>query len=249
MLLWLYLHPTTRTTVDSITGANQSFISTDFACQLDYIEEQLYSPYFIEVANGKQITLSSVYRNCPLTLNGHTFTIDLIPMELGSFDIIVGMDWLSSNRVEVICSEKLLRVPLPDDRVLEVRGDQAKRSVKIISCIKARKCLQKKCVAFLAHVVEKEKDKKKIQDVPVVKEYPEVFPEDLPGLPPVRPVEFRIDLVPGASLPNLPAYRMSPREHAELRRQVDDLLGRGYIKESLSPCVVPALLTPKKDGS
>ncbi|KAD2394393.1 hypothetical protein E3N88_41370 [Mikania micrantha] len=231
------------------TGADQSFISADFACQLDSIEEQLDSPYIIEVANGKQITVSTVHRNCPLTLNGHTFSIDLIPMELGSFDIIVGMDWLSSNRVEVVCSEKLLRVPLPDNRVLEVRGDQAKRSVKIISCIKARKCLQKKCVAFLAHVVEKEKDKKKIQDVPVVREYQEVFPEDLPGLPPVRPVEFRIDLVPGATPVAKSPYRLAPSEMQELSNQLQELLDKGFIRPSYSPWGAPVLFVKKKDGS
>ncbi|KAD4385747.1 hypothetical protein E3N88_25916 [Mikania micrantha] len=231
------------------TGADQSFISTDFACQLDSIEEQLDSPYIIEVANGKQITVSTVYRNCPLTLNDYTFTIDLIPMELGSFDIIVGMDWLSSHRVEVICSEKLLRIPLPSDRVLEVKGDQAKRSVKIISCIKARKCLQKQCIAFLAHVVEKEKDKKKIQDVPVVKEYPEVFPEDLPGLPPVRPVEFRIDLIPGATPVAKSPYRLAPSEMQELSNQLQELLDKGFIRPSYSPWGDPVLFVKKKDGS
>ncbi|KAD5318277.1 hypothetical protein E3N88_18223 [Mikania micrantha] len=229
------------------TGADQSFISTDFACQLDSIEEHLDSPYIIEVANEKQITVSTVYRNCP-TLNGHTFTIDLIPMELGSFDIIVGMDWLSSNRVEVICSEKLLRVPLPNDRVLEVRGDQAKQSVKIISCIKARKCLQKQCVEFLAHVVEKEKDKKKIQDVSVVKEYPEVFPEHLPGLPPARPVEFRIDLVPRATPVAKSPYRLAPSKMQELSNQLQELLDKGFIRPSYSPWGAPVLFVKKKDG-
>ncbi|KAD2805695.1 hypothetical protein E3N88_39072 [Mikania micrantha] len=110
------------------TGADQSFISSNFARQLNLTEETLDSPYIIEVANVKQITVSTILRNCPLTLTDHTFTIDLLPMELGSFDIIVGMDWLSLNRVEVICSEKLLRIPVANDRVLEVRGDQAKLS-------------------------------------------------------------------------------------------------------------------------
>ncbi|KAD4180233.1 hypothetical protein E3N88_28824 [Mikania micrantha] len=120
------------------TGADQSFISSDFAIQLNLTEETLDSPYIIELANGKQITVSTILRNCPLILTDHTFTIDLLPMELGSFDIIVGMDWLPLNRVEVICSEKLLWIPVANDSVLEVCGDQTKRSVKIISCIKAR---------------------------------------------------------------------------------------------------------------
>ncbi|KAD3640682.1 hypothetical protein E3N88_29905 [Mikania micrantha] len=231
------------------TGADQSFISSDFASHLNHAEESLDSPYSIEIANGKQITVDTVLRNCPLTLGDHTFSIDLIPMELGSFDIIIGMDWLSLNRVEFICSDKLLRIPMENNEVLEIRGDQAKRSVKIISCMKARKCLRKQCVAFLAHVIQKDKKATKIQDVPVVKDFAEVFPDDLPGLPPERSVQFRIDLIPGATPVAKSPYRLAPSEMQELSNQLQELLDKGFIRPSFSPWGAPVLFVKKKDGT
>ncbi|CAL9121046.1 unnamed protein product, partial [Musa textilis] len=82
------------------------------------------------------------------------------------------------------------------------------------------------------------------------KDFADMFPEDLPpGLPPTRGIEHQIDLIPGAPLPNKPAYRCNPEETKELQRQVDELIDRGYVRESMSPCSVPALLVPKKDGS
>ncbi|KAD4888036.1 hypothetical protein E3N88_20109 [Mikania micrantha] len=209
------------------TGADKSFVSIDFEPLLATPRVRSDKSFTVEVADGEPITLDSVIHNCSLNLNEHHFPIDIIPMQLGSFDIIVGMDWLSKNHAKVICFEKYIRIPLAD----------------------AQKYLRKKYVAFLAHIVEKKDKEKKIQDVPVIRDYPEVFLDDLIGLPPVRQVEFRIELIPGATPVAKSPYRLAPSEMQELARQLQELSDKGFIRPSSSPWGAPVLYVKKKDGS
>ncbi|GKA05080.1 hypothetical protein Tco_0684200, partial [Tanacetum coccineum] len=125
--------------------------------------------------------------------------------------------------------------------------------ITIISCTKVQKYLLKGSHVFLAYVtVKKTEDKskeKQLEDVPVVKDFPEVFPEDLPGLPPVRQVEFHIDLVPGAAPVARAPYRLAPSEMKELSDQLQELYDKGFIRPSSSPWGAPVLFVKKKDGS
>ncbi|GKG36530.1 putative reverse transcriptase domain-containing protein, partial [Tanacetum coccineum] len=137
-----------------------------------------------------------------------------MPVELGSFDIIVGMDWLVKYHVVIDCAEKIVRIPWRNETLI-VHGDGSSRGngtrLNIISCTKTHKYLLKGHHVFLAHVTTKEiKDKsreKRLEDVPIVRDFPEVFPKDLPGLPPTRQVEFQIDLILGAAPVARPLYR------------------------------------------
>ncbi|KAD4180174.1 hypothetical protein E3N88_28765 [Mikania micrantha] len=106
---------------------------------------------------------------------------------------------------------------------MRVHGEKPFRGLKIMSCIKAQKYLKKKYCAFLAHAVEKKPEKQTVKDVPVIRDYPEVFPKDLPGLPPVRQVEFRINLIPGANPVVKSPHRLAPSEMQELSSQLQEL--------------------------
>ncbi|GKD19794.1 putative reverse transcriptase domain-containing protein, partial [Tanacetum coccineum] len=138
----------------------------------------------------------AVLRGCTLGLLGHPFNIDLMPIDLGSFDVIIGMDWLAKNHAVIVCDEKIVRIPYGNE-ILIVQGDKGakenKSKLSIISCEKAQKYMEKGGQLFLAQVTVKEnKDKsneKQLEDVPTVQDFPKVFPEDLPGLPPIRQVE------------------------------------------------------------
>ncbi|KAI3829671.1 hypothetical protein L1987_03799 [Smallanthus sonchifolius] len=231
------------------TGADKSFVSLNFEPLLAKTRSPLEKTFTVEIANGDSLTIESIIYDCSLELNEHTFAINLVPMPLGSFDIIIGMDWLSNHHAEVICFEKCIRIPLPSGETLRVFGENPCKGLKLMSCTTAQKYLRKKYVAFLAHIVQKDVKKKSIQDIPIIRDFPEVFPEDLSGLPPVRQVEFHIDLVPGANPVARAPYRLAPSEMQELASQLQELSDMGFIRPSHSPWGAPVLFVKKKDGS
>ncbi|GJT65393.1 retrotransposon protein, putative, ty3-gypsy subclass [Tanacetum coccineum] len=177
-----------------------------------------------------------------------------MPVELGSFDVIIGMDWLAKYHALIVCDEKVVRIPYGNE-VLIIRGDNYDSGSKlnIISCTKTQKYIEKGCQVYLAQVTSKKaedkSEEKRLEDVPIVREFPEVFPEDLPGLPPARQVEFQIDLVPGAAPVARAPYRLAPAEMQELSTQLQELSDRGFIRPSSSPWGAPVLFVKKKDGS
>ncbi|KAI3715141.1 hypothetical protein L6452_22111 [Arctium lappa] len=231
------------------TGADRSYVSLDFRPKINLRSQKLNEVYTIEFANGQEVRARDVIRNCTLNLAKKNFSIDLIPINIGSFDVIVGMDWMSKNRAEICCSEKVIRVPLPEGKILEVHGEKPRSNFKLVSCMKMRNYLRKDCIAFLAHVVDKEIEEKRIQDLPIVQDFPEVFPDELPGLPPPRQVEFHIDLIPGAAPVAKSPYRLAPSEMHELSTQLQELLDKGFIRPSSSPWGAPVLFVKKKDGT
>nr|GFC22186.1 reverse transcriptase domain-containing protein [Tanacetum cinerariifolium] len=147
---------------------------------------------------------------------------DCPKLELGSFDVIIGMDWLSKKDAAILCGKKKVRIPLKN-KALIIEGDKNQSRLKIISCIKARKYIDNGCELFLAQVTGTVSKEKRVEDVPIICDFPEVFPEDLPGLPPPRQVEFRIDLIPGATPVARAPYRLAPFELKELFEQLKEL--------------------------
>ncbi|GKA72269.1 putative reverse transcriptase domain-containing protein [Tanacetum coccineum] len=188
------------------TGADRSFISTAFSSLINIAPTSLENCYDVELADGKLVKIDTIIRGCTLKFLGHPFNIDLMPVELGSFDVIIGMDWLRRYHAVIICDEKLVQVPYGNE-TLTFCGNESSNGresrLTVISCSKAQEYMAKGCQVFLAQIsAKKEEDKserKQIEDVPIVRDFPEVFPEDLPGLPLVRPVEFQIDLIPRAA--------------------------------------------------
>ncbi|GJY32655.1 putative reverse transcriptase domain-containing protein [Tanacetum coccineum] len=184
-------------------GAKKSFVSTTFTTFIDIAYSTLNTSYELELANGKAVSTNIVLCGCTLNLLNHLFRIYLLPTKSGSFDVIVGMDWLWNLRAEIICYEKIIRIPLPNGEILEVHSDRPEKDQKYLSCMKT--------------------DEKKLKHTPIVCNFPKVFPDDLSGLPPTREVEFWIDLIPGAMLVARSPYRLAPSEMQELANQLKEL--------------------------
>nr|GEU79192.1 hypothetical protein [Tanacetum cinerariifolium] len=193
-------------------GADRSFISTTFSSLIDIIPTMLDHVYDVELAD-----------------------------EMGSFDVIIGMDWLVKYHAVIVCEEKLVRVPF-DDKILIFHGDGSNNGhesrLNIISCTKTQRYLLKGCPMFLAHVTTKgaeDKSKEKLlEDVPIVQDFLKVFLEDLPGIPPTCQVEFQINLIPGAAPMVRAPYRLAPSEIKELSDQLKELANQGFIRPSSS---------------
>ncbi|GJV37505.1 putative reverse transcriptase domain-containing protein [Tanacetum coccineum] len=238
------------------TGADRSFVSTAFSSQIDITPSTLDHYYDVELAERRIIRLNTILRGCTLNLLNHPFNINLMPIELGSFDTIIGMDWLAKYQAIIVCAKKIVRIPWGNETLI-VHGDESNQGhetrLHIISYSKTQEYMLKGCPVFLAHVttneVEDKLEKKRLEDVPTVRDFPEIFPEDLSGLPPTRQVEFQIDLIPGVAPVARAPYRLAPSEMKELSEQLKELSDKGFIRPSSSPWGAPVLFVKKKDGS
>ncbi|GJX70713.1 putative reverse transcriptase domain-containing protein [Tanacetum coccineum] len=211
------------------SGADYSFVSTTFIPLLGLEPNDLGFRYEMEIASGQLLEIDKVIKGCKLEIEGHIFDIELIPFGHGSFDVIIGMDWLSNYKAEIICHEKVVRIPLSDGKVLRVLGERPKRKARLLMSAKA--------------------NKRKQEEIVVVRDFSKVFPDDLYGLPPTREIEFRIDLILGAMPVAKSPYHLAPSELEELSGQLKELQDKGFIRPSSSPWGAPVLFVKKKDGS
>ncbi|GJX46709.1 reverse transcriptase domain-containing protein [Tanacetum coccineum] len=201
------------------SGADKSFISISLASKLNNPSITIDTFYDIEMADGNLVSTNTVIKGCTLTLLDQPFEIDLMPIKLGSFDVVIGMDWLSKYHAKILCDEKVVHIPINGETLI-IRGDQSKTRLNLISCIKTERYISRGCQVFMIQVMEKKSDEKRLEDIPVVKEFSDVFPEDLPGLPPVRQVEFQIDLIPRAAPVARTPYRLRTLPITQDRRLI-----------------------------
>ncbi|XP_074362388.1 uncharacterized protein LOC141702636 [Apium graveolens] len=172
------------------SGATRSFISKNVIDRLNCVAYPLESSLVIEIANQERVTATRMCPNCDIIIEGWHFYPDLILFKLGKFDVILGMDWLENQDAYIECRRKKAKLRSKDKTRVIFKGKKQDR--KFLTEIQTRRLLRHGCEAYLAHVKDVEKEPLKIDDIHVVKEFSNVFPDKLPGLPLDREIEFRI---------------------------------------------------------
>ncbi|GJS25484.1 putative reverse transcriptase domain-containing protein [Tanacetum coccineum] len=200
---------------DSVS--DRSFVDTRFSSMLNIDPVKIGSSYEVELDDGRVVSMNTVLKGCTLNLVNHIFEIDLMPIELVTFDIIIDMDWLVKHDAIIICGENVVRIPY-GNKMLIVESDKGVSRLKVISCIKARKYVERGFHLFLAHVTKKKSKEKRLEDMPMIRVFPEVFPEEFPG----------------ETIGRRAPYRLAPSEIRELSVQLKELLEKGFICPSSS---------------
>ena len=230
-------------------GSTHSFISSSFFINGEKEPSRMSESLVVDIPVGETIVCNHVYKSCELQIGKGVLNVNLVPIHLQVFDIILGMDALSSYQATVDCYKKLVVFNPPEVQKFTFKGECCALPTCIISATTARKLIGKGCQGYLAYVINSEKEELKPDNIPVVKDFIDVFPEELPGLPPDREIEFSIDLQPGIAPISQTPYRMAPAELKELKVQLQELLDKGYIRPSVSPWGAPVLFVKKKDGT
>ncbi|XP_075489539.1 uncharacterized protein LOC142528380 [Primulina tabacum] len=232
------------------TGATHSFMSEVFMHSISVEPTVMPLHFNIVLPSGDEICSINIINACPVQVGNRLLFADLIVIPMVVFDVILGMDWLSAYCAVIYCVGMTVKF-LADDHDSDVFvGLGFSMGIPIISCLQANKLLHKGFMGFLASVVDVRKESNlQLQDIDVIQDYPDVFADDMLGLPPDREVKFVIDLIPGTAPISKAPYRMAPTEMKELKTQLQELLDKGFIRPSSSLWGAPVLFVMKKDGS
>ncbi|XP_027903562.1 uncharacterized protein LOC114163451 [Vigna unguiculata] len=204
------------------SGATHSFSFETCVQRLGLPVCELQCDLVVSTSASGLVRTSSLCVRCLVEVEGRVYKVNLIWLPLQELEVILGMDWLSANHILIDCRKKKLLFP-------------NSKEPELLSSQGVMKEIQggAQCYMILTNLeVEKEE---KTYDIPVVLEFEDVFPREVPGLPPNREVEFSIDLVPGTGPVSMAPYRMAPAELVELKSQIEELLGKQFIRPSTLP--------------
>ena len=230
-------------------GAIHSFATKPFLDRFQIETQPLEGRMRVSLSAGDSLLADRVVRDSRVLIEGQEFPADLVALDMRDFDVVRGMDWLSRHRATLDCYKKEVKLHRPGKLEVKFRGIRRELSSSMIFAMATQRMLRKGCQGYLSYVMETGNEGTTLDEIPVVREFSDVFPDDIEGLPPEREVEFTIDLIPRTEPISIPLYRMAPAELRELKAQLEELLSKGFIRPSIFPWGAPVLFVKKKDGS
>ena len=213
------------------SGASHSFIAASCVRVLGLDIETLDEPLYVSSPLGTKERIDLICRGCELEISRILLTVDLRVIDMSEFEVILGMDWLTAYRVVIDCDRMRVTAYTPDGTCVMFQGNRHDASPHIVYDSRWHGQL----TGWLASLTLEDEMRQDMSLPRVVCEYEDVFPDELPGLPPPREVDFRIELHPGTSPISMTPHRMAPVELQELKVQIQELLGKGFIRPSTSP--------------
>ncbi|KAA0037248.1 pol protein [Cucumis melo var. makuwa] len=231
------------------SGSSHSFISSAFVLHGRLEVEPLHHVLSVSTPSGECMLLKEKVKGCHIEITSHVIEVTLLVLDMPDFDVILGMDWLAANHASIDCSPKEVAFNPPSMASFKFKGEGSRSLPKVISAIRASKLLSQGTWCILASVMDTREIDVSLSSEPVVRDYPDVFPEELLGLLPHREIQFAIELEPGTVPISKAPYRMAPAELKELKVQLQELLDKGFIRPSVSPWGAPVLFVKKKDES
>ncbi|KAG7593905.1 hypothetical protein ISN45_Aa01g026930 [Arabidopsis thaliana x Arabidopsis arenosa] len=236
----------TNTLFDS--GATHCFVSPEMVTKGGFEKERNTEYGMVRAAGGQVMYPFGIVRDISVVVNGVDMPTDLIIVKLKKHDVILGMDWLGKYKAHIDCHRGRIQFER-EEGMLKFQGIRTTSGSLVISAIQAERMLEKGCEAYIATITTNEVGANaELRDIPIANEFTDVF-EAVRGLPPDRSDPFTIELEPGTTPISKAPYRMAPAEMAELKKQLEELLDKGFIRPSSSPWGAPVLFVKKKDGS
>jgi hypothetical protein len=207
--------------------------------------------WLVQLATGAKRKVVNFIFDFEFSLDGQKIRTNVNILPLGSYDMIIRMDWLEQHKAVLDCYTKILSYKDNFGTIRTAQGIRKPVSDRQVLAMQFKKCIRKGCQVYaiqVTNLLEKE-NKPKLEDFAVLREFRDMFVDEIPELPPRREIYFSIDLLPGSAPISKAPYRMSLPELTELKIQLQEMLDKEYIRPSVSPWDAPVLFVKKKDGN
>ena len=232
------------------TGATECFISAKLAMKLKRKAARMDKTWTVHYGNNVVHTVEMCLFGAILDLPSFSTEVDLYVTPLGSYDIIIGVNWLAEHKAKVDCYEKQISCLDDLQKAAIIQGVKREVAVRKLTAMQLKRAKNRGCTLYAVKMTEnEEEDNDFMERYPLLRDFRDVFPEELPGLPPRREFDFAIEIKPGTEPISKAPYRMTTIELVELKAQLQELLIKGLIRPSVSPWGAPVIFVKKKDGT